>query len=409
MKWGVCGIVGVEISYMGTKRRLAPAVAEVVGHAQSGAMLDVFSGMCSVGEAVAPSRQVWGNDLQVFASTVAHALLKSKRSPLSALECADMHFDAFQNQKRRLTKFFSPALQGENALLDACSYREFLVANAQANQALEAAKANCRIRSPHLFSITYAGNYFGVSQAIEADSIVAAIRSSARLGKVNADEARWCTIALGRALLRISNSPGHFAQYLKPKSTNFYRYLRLRRRSLWSEWLSSIAVLAPIGTQTWRGQNRVFNQDATDLLKRLARSKVEVGVVYADPPYTRDQYSRFYHILETLCLYDYPPITHKGLYRTKRHQTEFCSRTAASSSISKLIHASAKLGADLIISYPRNGIADLSVREMRGLIGQHYRSVDVSFELTHHHSTFGASNGSANTKTTELIYFARST
>ena len=28
--------------------------------------------------------------------------------------------------------------------------------------------------------------------------------------------------------------------------------------------------------------------------------------VYADPPYTRDHYSRFYHVLETLALRDDP-------------------------------------------------------------------------------------------------------
>ena len=44
--------MGINITYMGTKRSLAPAVSEVIADAQRGILLDAFSGMCSVGEAV---------------------------------------------------------------------------------------------------------------------------------------------------------------------------------------------------------------------------------------------------------------------------------------------------------------------------------------------------------------------
>jgi adenine-specific DNA-methyltransferase len=66
--------MGVNISYMGTKRELAPAVADVVAQAKEGVMLDAFSGMCSVGELVAPARQVWNNDAQAFSAEVARDL-----------------------------------------------------------------------------------------------------------------------------------------------------------------------------------------------------------------------------------------------------------------------------------------------------------------------------------------------
>ena len=49
-------------------------------------------------------------------------------------------------------------------------------------------------------------------------------------------------------------------------------------------------------------------------------------LVYADPPYFEEHYSRYYHVLNTLCLYDYPslavnPQTHEfsaGRYREDR-------------------------------------------------------------------------------------------
>jgi hypothetical protein len=56
--------MGAGITYMGTKRAIASAVTEVIGQAQPGTLLDVFSGMCAVGEAVGPSRRIWNNDVQ---------------------------------------------------------------------------------------------------------------------------------------------------------------------------------------------------------------------------------------------------------------------------------------------------------------------------------------------------------
>jgi len=45
-------------------------------------------------------------------------------------------------------------------------------------------------------------------------------------------------------------------------------------------------------------QNRVEVSDALSLLKSSRVSSVTA--VYADPPYTKDQYSRYYHVYETM-------------------------------------------------------------------------------------------------------------
>ena len=42
-----------------------------------------------------------------------------------------------------------------------------------------------------------------------------------------------------------------------------------------------------------------------DFRQALQNLDDDVRVIYADPPYTRDHYSRFYHGLETLSLRDY--------------------------------------------------------------------------------------------------------
>jgi adenine-specific DNA-methyltransferase len=81
--------MGVNISYMGTKVNLAPAVAEVIQHGRWGVLLDAFSGMCSVEEAVGTQRQVWNNDVQVFAAEVARAVFTSVDEPMNPLTAAN--------------------------------------------------------------------------------------------------------------------------------------------------------------------------------------------------------------------------------------------------------------------------------------------------------------------------------
>ena len=46
-------------------------------------------------------------------------------------------------------------------------------------------------------------------------------------------------------------------------------------------------------------------------------------IVYADPPYTRDHYSRFYHVLETISLFD-SPIVSKTKMQARLKIAEVC-------------------------------------------------------------------------------------
>lgn len=394
---------------MGTKQALAPAVTEVIGQAQSGTLLDVFSGMCSVGEAIGTARQVWSNDVQFFASEVARALFTSNAPPLSPLECADIHFQPYRQHRQKLQNIFASSLLAENNLLAADSFAQFEAREKQLSLEIQRDALQCRLRLPHLFSITYAGNYFGVQQAIEADAIVHALTSCRINRKTSLDQSRWGHVALGRALLKIANSTGHFAQFLKPKETTLRRHITLRKRSLWTEWLISIGVMAPVGSAGWRRHNKAFRQDCLRLLPVLAKSKAEVSVIYADPPYTDDQYSRYYHVLETLIRYDYPQVNGAGLYRPNRFRTPFSLKSLAADAMNKLISGAAKTGADLVLSYPANGLLVRAGHDIRSMLRKSFARVEVADEISHKHSTFGASKGASHSQTTELIYFARAT
>ncbi len=105
-------------------------------------------------------------------------------------------------------------------------------------------------------------------------------------------------------------------------------------------------------------QHTVLRGDYAEVLDRL---ESPVSVVYADPPYTRDHYSRFYHVLETLCLRDNPMIStvkingkeqvSRGLYRKNRHQSPFCIKSQAPAAFELLFSKVRQREASLVLSY----------------------------------------------------------
>lgn len=396
--------MGAGISYMGTKREIAGDVAEIIGICRDGPLLDVFSGMCSVGQAVGTSRQVWTNDVQVFASEVGTALFTSSTRPLGSQSVADRFHKRFSAHFDHLANHFETALSIEAELLDAVDFDSFQRLRSALQKALS--QQNILAGEQHqLFSHLYADSYFGVRQALELDSIVHAIGWPDSAGV--SDAKRWYIIALGRAALRVSNSTGHFAQFLTPKPSNYKTFQRQRRRRIWEEWLNSNDELSPVGDDNWRKSNRSFNSDALSLLQWLASTNCLPSVVYADPPYTNDQYSRYYHLFETLYLYDYPDVSGAGRYRSNRFSTTFSLKSQAATAIESLVKAVHSIGADIVLSYPSNGLAYSSNFSPHCLLRGIYGNVDTSRGLVHSHSTLGASKGPATELVTENIYMAR--
>jgi adenine-specific DNA-methyltransferase len=400
--------MAVNISYMGTKKGLAPSVADVVSQCQPGVMLDAFAGMCAVGEQVAPSRPIWSNDAQLFAAEVGRALFTSIDEPCGAIQAANLYFDVFESHRNRLQDLLASAICAEDALLDSAEYSVFLKRRSGLAKLLARDRGQLQGVVHSLFTRLYSDNFFSLRQAVEADAIVHSIFTSFRLRRISRDSRRWLIIALGRALLKISNSTGHFAQFLKPKSGSFRRHLTQKRRSLWSEWLYSIGELFPAGTISWRKHNKGFHQDSLNLLPVLSKAKLRPAVIYADPPYTDDQYSRYYHLLDTLFLYDYPKVSGAGLYRSGRFQTAFCLKSKACDAFTSLVQSAARTGADLVLSYPSNGLVHEAGLAPFQLLQKYFRKAECCYSIPHVHSTFGASKGAAKANVTELIYMARS-
>ena len=403
----------IQISYMGTKRQLAPMIAEIIREGGRGPLLDLFSGICAISSTVAPRRQIWCNDAQVFASTVARAFFTFPDPPLSHDVVTELVRPHFRENRSALTLRFGQHLDEESSAFGSNDVEGIRDLEAQTPSVLNDAPLEQERRDlmadpmapPYrLFSITFAGGYLSLQQCIDIDSLRYAFDHLKERQHLTKYQHSWMCLALCQALSKCATTTGHFAQFLRIKDRTRKRFVAQRRRRIWWEWLSALSDLAPLGTKDWRLKNKGFHGDALELLQELGENKMRPGVIYADPPYTDDQYSRYYHIYETLLLYDYPPARSAGRYRPDRFSSPFSLKTKVLGAIENMIARSADLECDLILSYPETGLLPDSKGTILSLLRSHYGRNVSTVALEHRHSSLGGSKGYQNLKVTEVIY-----
>jgi adenine-specific DNA-methyltransferase len=404
---------------MGSKHDLSEEVAGLVAEFDvDRPFLDLFCGMCSIGGAVAPSgRKVWGNDIQWAANTAARCLLATVESPLDRDRISAVLREDYETNASVLSRRFRRALAEERLILESGDRSRFTSTydgwRHGGNDRRRAAEVARLAEKPHespyrLFTLTFAWGYFGLKQAIAIDSVRYAIDSARERRALSAGEARWALLALMQACSCVASTPGHFAQYLNGRTpTSFARVAAQRKRDVWGQFLSEVVVMAPYGDAAWRHRNRVFRQDALTIWPRLRRLGFERGVVYADPPYSKDHYSRFYHVLETLIRYDYPPAMGAGRYRPDRFVTPFSLKTKVLAAFEALFAGVAATESALILSYPSNGL--LSPREIEHALDRHFGSADLALCRRTTHSTLGGRHGNAANRVHEMVFVAQPT
>ncbi len=322
----------------------------------------------------------------------------------------------FARNAEKLRKRFSKDLAAEKLVLqsaDASAYKELSESWQHVGNDPALAKEAARLaRKPTSFpyrlcTITFAHGYFGLRQAIELDSIRYAIAQNESGGALSAEQGRWAVLALLQAASICAATPGHFAQYLRPSKTNVRRIQRQRLRSPWEIFLDTADSQNAFGAQTWRAKNEVHCADVSTLWSELDRHELDHAVVYADPPYGKDQYSRYYHVLETLVRYDYPSASGMGRYRPNRFTTPFSLKTRVLDAFKSLSAEIAARKWTLVLSYPSNGLL-YSVHEqsLDHLLGEYFPHVERALTALTSHSTLGARHGSAKAQVSEIVWRA---
>ncbi len=246
----------------------------------------------------------------------------------------------------------------------------------------------------------FGGVYFSYKHAVEIDRY-------RNLAEVCAPQLRDICIAasLSTASELVNTVGKHFAQPLRPRNKEGKikkNLLNIVGRDRFNDSLQIfLRALDRYSERSSRSKSgsRAIRADYGEFLTSV---NLDNTFVYADPPYTRDHYSRFYHVLETLALRDNPAIStnfahgvtsmSRGLYRKERHQSPFCIRSQAPSAFERMFAEISRAGAPLILSYsPFENAVDNHPRVMTlDLISElaaiHFKSVEVLSGGTFSHS-----------------------
>lgn len=411
---------GVRIRYMGNKEALAQDVASVYERRGSGrTLVDLFGGMCNVAGSVSQTAagQAWVNDVQAYAVLVARCLIASP-SAEPKREIAQRELSAaYGNNLRELRERFSSALDQERAALRSAEPQLLRkldddwrhAANDAAIAREYAALTGRQDASYRLITLAFACGYFGIRQSIELDSIRYAIDVAERDSRVSIHGARWLRLAWLQTASRIAASPGHFAQFLRSASHGGWeRVAAARRRSAWDHFLHDVGSIQPYGTTRWRRKNRVFHGDALELWPLLDAAHLGPAVFYADPPYSKEHYSRYYHVLETMERYDYPTLSGAGRYRPDRFVSDFAVKTKVLSQTRQLFECVAARNDAMMLSYPTSGLlTDKLGVDLSALLGEYFADVEQVVARASRHSTLGARHGASTTGVVEYVWWAQ--
>jgi adenine-specific DNA-methyltransferase len=394
-----------QVRYMGSKRSLAGQIcAHISDHNPKAPVLDVFSGMCAVGAELAPRHRLLTNDAHWFAKTVAEALFVCEGPSPTSLHARYELADAYAENARALRELVHDRLQREKAALGRMTeiggWRRLVELN---DAELEAGAPNLPDSTSGLYQLVtgyFSFAYFGLQQAIEIDSLRFAIDA------VPVERRPYYLSCLLRAASECAAAPGHFAQFLVPRDKRTAAYIaRMRSRSILDRFYRALDEFEKIECLD-RGGNSAHCADATALLEGGEVGNLPNLVVYADPPYSRAQYSRYYHVLETIVKYDYPDCTGKGRYRSDRFSTGFSLRAKVSQEMRHFTKASAALRAQLYLSYPTNGLLYKTGDTVKDVLGESYPFVEKVASVPLKHSTMGGAPGVAAVMVTEDVYRA---
>ena len=394
------------VRYMGTKRHMANHVRDAISDLQpSGRVVDLFSGMGSVAESLRDTASVVTNDALSFTAAVSRAHFTGPDRSATSIDVVQRLLPVYEDRLGELSSIYSEELEIESSALsgsrdDLLKYMDSaLHVGNSATYRKKAKVASESSGSDHyqLATLYFAAGYLSLQQAIELDAVRAAIDADANLA-----DRDWMLAAWIAAASVLVNAPGHTAQFLRPNSESAHtRIVRTWSRSLWDEFSSGLKTVSQVGSESWRRSNSVYVGDALDLVS--AGELRDVGVVYADPPYTKDQYSRYYHVYETLYRYDFPDSTGAGRNRSDRFTTGFSLKTAVVASFHDLCRNVARMRVPLVISYPSGGLLGDAGSTVRDIALQYFSDVQVrAYEAKH--STMGASTGASKKSATENLY-----
>lgn len=369
------------MKYMGSKRKmLQNGLGKLLLSKASNAkrVVDLFAGSAAVSWFAAENTKcsVLSVDLQNFSAALARSVICRNTKVNPAVCSREWLITA------RKTQWESPICY-EAFALD-CSTLDIQQLGERARRL--SSECNTPITS------AYGGYYYSPMQALAFD----ALRKHLPTDEPNRS---ICLAALIAAASKCAAAPGHTAQPFSPSHTS--------ERSIKESWKKDPYALVfkeilDICGRVANKSGQVMVADAVDIAPTLNKD----DLVFVDPPYSGVQYSRFYHVLETLTLGDVITVSGTGRYPPidQRPQSKFSNRGESIGAVRKLLEGLASSRASVLFTFPNgtcsNGLSGQIVHD----IASDYFNVKSEL-IVGRFSTLGGNNfvRKARLKSEELI------
>ncbi len=154
-------------------------------------------------------------------------------------------------------------------------------------------------------SENYGDKYFRYEDAKLIGEIREEIQQNYNNGIINEQEFNILLSSLLYSFDRCANTVGHYEAFIKGKEIR-------------SEFV--FELIEPIETNN---QISIYRTDSNELAK-----KVSADVAFIDPPYNSRQYSRFYHVMETITKWDKPKLVGTAMKPPEENMSDYCRNSA---------------------------------------------------------------------------------
>lgn len=333
------------MKYMGSKRTLlSGSLGDLLLEeaAKADRFVDLFSGTGRVSWHVAEHLpiSVYSADLQEYARTLSSCIIE-RTVGISA--------------DKALTEWLEPAMNSlrESAIFAQSAHTDW----SKSAATVYSARRLCMSMDGGPIWRSYGGHYFSPLQAAKFDALLAA------LSRCSVDIVTLCMTTIVLSASRCAAAPGHTAQPFQPRN-NGLKYIRASWRhdpeALIQDLLQDIAPRHALTC------GRAVVGDANALSRTLKPG----DVVFVDPPYSNVQYSRFYHVLETIARGDCSVVEGIGRYPppSERPRSLYSLRSTAAIAMKDLLQNLAEADCSVVLTFPAgcasNGLSGDAVCEL---------------------------------------------
>jgi len=397
-------------TYMGTKKNLSNFIIDIIKNFTNDKtkVIDLMSGTGIIASACSNYWETYASDLQTYSLILAEAQGQGfTKSSKELIEYLKPHITKNLNELKKKNK---ELLEKEKYFLNSKihsdiieDYKKFISSTPyyttddlymEINNEIEKRKKDNSLFPYTLFSSYFINHYLGIAQCMEIDSIRYAIN------QITDEKIKKFALAalLGSLSQFVSSYGGHVAQpkYTAEsiKKSNISKVIEDRSKIIIFDFFTRLQEFEkhskmkkyPIVAITGPWQKAI-----TTLSERLDDNTI----VYLDPPYTRDEFGRYYHLYETLAKYNYPDSIGKGRTPNKakgeRYNTEFASRNNNNieNAIVDIISRVLDNNWICLWSYANNSVVNM-IPVMQKVYNKFNQSIEIfSYATEHRHSTQG--------------------